>query len=200
MSDISLKSQYLEGSAGLTQKLADAFELGRRFIRPQFDDVVLADAVNVSTTAPNITIANSGSNAQILAGYVVRYSVAGVEEERTVASPVVIGSTLNTTVAPSAAATEKSLKFSSPRPVAYTMLANELAAAAASGKTKFSVSIETSDNPSYLRLQGNYMNAYFAGIEFALEKEGFYPTYEVKLSLDTSDTLTTKVKFDFTLC
>jgi hypothetical protein len=44
------------------------------------------------------------------------------------------------------------------------------------------------------------MNSYFAGIEYALGKEGIFPTYEVKLSLDTSDTLATKVKFAFTFC
>jgi len=200
MSEISLKSQYLEGATGLTQKLADAFELGRRFIRPQFDDVPFKDAVAVSTTSPHFTISNSGSNTLLLAGYTVRYDNAGTEVERIVASPLVAGSTFDVTVAPPAAVTGKSLRYSSPRPAGYTTLANELTSAAAAGKTSFSVSIETSDNPSYLRLQGHYMNAYFAGIEYALGKEGIFPTYEVKLTLDTSDTLATKVKFAFTFC
>jgi hypothetical protein len=200
MAEISLKSQYLDGAAGLNQKLKDAYELGRRFIRPQFDDIPLADAVSISTTSPHFTIANSGSNSVLLAGYSVRYIDGSNEIEKIVASPLTLGSTFDVTVAPSSALSGKSLRYSSPRPSAYTTLQNELAAAAAAGKTKFSVSIETSDNPSYLRLQGNYMNAYFAGIESALAKEGFFPTYEVKLTLDTSDSLATKVKFDFTMC
>jgi hypothetical protein len=44
------------------------------------------------------------------------------------------------------------------------------------------------------------MKAYFAGIESAMAEEGFFQTYEFQLSLDTTDTLSTKVKFDFTLC
>lgn len=200
MSNISLKSQYLEGSAGLTQKLADAFELGRRFIRPQFDDVVLKDAVTVSTSSPHFTIANSGNNSVLLPGYTVRYDDAGAQVERIVASPVVAGSTFDATEAPPSAVSGKSLRYSSVKPPAYTILANELASAAAAGKTKFSVIIETSDNPAYLRLQGAYMQAYFAGIEHALSKESIYPTYEVKLSLDLSDTLATKIKFEFTFC
>jgi hypothetical protein len=200
MPDISLKSQYLEGANGLTQKLADAFELGRRFIRPQFDDVALKDSVAVSTTSPHFTIANSGSNSVLLAGYTVRYDDAGTEVERVIASPLTLGSTFDVTAVPPAVVSGKSLRYSSPRPAAYTTLANELAAAAAAGKTNFTVSIETSDNPSYLRLLGNYMNSYFAGIEFALEKEGIFTTYEVKISLDTSDTLATKIKFAFSFC
>jgi hypothetical protein len=200
MSELSLKSQYLDGASGLTQKLLGAYELGRRFIRPQFDDISLKDAVSIATSSPHFTIANVGSNAEILAGYSVRYDNSGSEVELIVASPVVAGSTFSTTVAPAASLTGKSLRYSSPRPAAYAQLANELAAAAAAGKTEFSITIETSDNPSYLRLKGNYMNAYFAGIEAALSKEGFFPTYEVALSLDTSDSLATKVKFQFTLC
>lgn len=200
MSEVSLKSQYLDGAAGINQKLLGAYDLGLRFLRPQVDNLLLPDAVSISTSSPHFTIANSGSNSPILAGYSVRYDNSGSEVELIVASPVVAGSTFSTTVAPSAVLSGKSLRYSSLRPASYTTLANELASAAAAGKTKFSVVIETSDNPAYLRLQGNYMNAYFAGINAALSKEGFFPTYEVKLSLDLSDTLATKVKFDFTMC
>jgi hypothetical protein len=55
----------------------------------------------------------------------------------------------------------------------------------------------TTDNPTYLRLKGNYLNAYFAGIYYALDQEGIFNTYEVNLALDTSDTVITKVTFNF---
>lgn len=194
----TLKSLYLDGANGLNKKLADAFDLGRRFILPQYEEITLEDAVDISTTTPMFTIANSGSNAPILAGYKVRYSDGGDEVELTVASPVDAGSTFDTTDAPAAALTAKSLRYSSPRPTSYTTLLQGLQAAAAAGKSVFSVSVETMDNPSYLRLKGNYLNAYFAGIYYALDKEGIFNTYEVSLALDTSDTNTTKVTFNFT--
>lgn len=200
MAELTLKSQYLDGASGLTQKLHDAYVLGRRFIRPAVDGALLPDAVTVATSTPHFTIANSGANTPILAGYTVRYFDGSTEVERVVASPVSAGSTFNVTVAPPAPLADKSLRYSSPRPNSYTTLANELAAAAAAGKTKFSVTIETVDNPTYLRLQGNYMKAYFSGIESAMAEEGFFQTYEFALSLDVGDTLATKVKFDFTLC
>lgn len=193
----TLKSLYLDGSNGLNKKLADAFDLGRRFILPQYEDITLEDAVDIATTSPMFTIANSGSNASILAGYTVRYLDGGNEVELTVASPVTAGSTFDTTVAPSGALTSKSLRYSSPRPATYTTLLQGLQAAAAAGKSVFTVSVTTTDNPTYLRLKGNYLNAYFAGIYYALDKEGIFNTYEVSLSLDTSDTATTKVVFNF---
>lgn len=193
----TLKSLYLDGANGLNKKLSDAFELGRRFILPQYEDVVLENAVDVATTSPMFTIANSGSNASILADYTVKYLNAGQEVELTVASPVVMGSTFDTTVAPSQAATAKSLRYSSPRPASYVTLLQGLQAAAAAGKSVFSVSVTTTDNPTYLRLKGNYLNAYFAGIYYALDKEGIFNTYEVSLALDTSDTSITKVTFNF---
>jgi hypothetical protein len=200
MAIATLKSQYLDGASGITQKLHDAFILGRRFIRPAVDNIVLPDAVAVATSAPHFTIANSGSNALILAGYTVVYNDGSADVERVVASPVTLGSTFNATAAPASAVSGKSLKYSSPRPSSFTTLSNEIIAAAAAGKTKFSIVVETVDNPAYLRLQGHYMKAYFAGIESAMAEEGFFQTYEFQLSLDTTDTLSTKVKFDFTLC
>lgn len=193
----TLKTLYLDGANGLNKKLADAFDLGRRFILPQHDDVTLEDAVDVSTTSPMFTIANSGSNAPILADYTVRYLDGGQEVELTVASPVVAGSTFDTTVAPSQTATAKALRYSSPRPSSYLTLLQGLQAAAAAGKSVFSVSVATVDNPTYLRLNGNYLNAYFAGIYYALDQEGIFNTYEVSLALDTSDTAITKVTFNF---
>lgn len=193
----TLKTLYLDGANGLNKKLADAFDLGRRFILPQYDNIALEDAVDVATTSPMFTIANSGSNAPILANYTVRYLDGGDEVELTVASPVVAGSTFDTTVAPLQAATAKALRYSSPRPSSYNTLLQGLQAAAAAGKSVFSVSVATVDNPTYLRLNGNYLNAYFAGIYYALDQEGIFNTYEVSLALDTSDTMTTKVTFNF---
>lgn len=194
----TLKSLYLDGSNGLNGKLLTAFELGRRFILPQYQDITLEDAVNVSTTSPMFTIQNSGSNASILSGYTVKYLDGGTEKALTVAGPVVAGSTFDTTVAPSAALTGKALRYSSPRPSTYTSLLQGLTAAAAAGKSVFSVTVPTSDNTAYLRLKGNYMNAYFAGIYYALDQEGIFNTYEVSLALDTSDNTTTGVIFNFT--
>jgi hypothetical protein len=193
----TLKSLYLDGSNGLNKKLSDAFDLGRRFILPQYEDIVLEDAVDISTTSPMFTIANSGSNAAILAGYKVKYLDGGTESELIVASPVTVGSTFDTTVAPSGALTAKSLTYSSPRPASYATLLQGLQAAAAAGKSVFTVLVTTTDNPTYLRLKGNYLNAYFAGIYYALDKEGIFNTYEVSLALDVSDTTTTKVAFNF---
>lgn len=193
----TLKSLYLDGANGLNKKLADAFDLGRRFILPRYDGVTLEDAVNISTTSPMFTILNSGSNAPILPGYIVKYLDGGNEVELTVGPTVTLGSTFDTTIAPSQAAANKALRYSSTRPTSYNTLLQELSAAAAAGKSVFSVSVVTTDNPTYLRLKGNYLNAYFAGIYYALDQEGIFNTYEVSLSLDTSDTTTTKITFNF---
>lgn len=193
----TLKSLYLDGTSGLNRKLADAFDLGRRFILPQYDAVVLENAVNISTTSPMFTIANSGSNAPILPGYKVKYLDGGSEIELTVVSTVLLGSTFDTTTAPPQAATSKALTYSSPRPNSYNTLLQGLQAAASAGKSVFSVTVPTVDNPTYLRLKGNYLNAYFSGIYYALDKEGIFNTYEISLVLDTSDTTITNVIFNF---
>jgi len=196
---MTLKSIYLEGASGLTAKLAEAFELGRRFILPQHDDVSLEDAVDISTSSPHFTILNSGSNVAILAGYTVTYLSTGTAVQRTVASPVVLGSTFDVTVAPTSSVSNKSLRYSSPRPNSYNMLLSDIQAAAAAGKTKFTSLIATLDNPNYLKLNGNYLNAYLSGIYFALDKEGIFNTFEVKLSLDVTDPSLTKIKFEFSM-
>lgn len=194
----SLKYQFLEGASGLTSKLLEAFELGRRFILPVYDQVTLANAVNISTTSPHFTIANSGSNSAILAGYTIQYNDGSNWVEKTVASPVVAGSTFDVTVAPSAAASNKAIMYSSIYPSSYTTLLNGMLSAAAAGKSTFDVLVDTSDNPTYLRLQGDYMKAYFAGIYYALGQEEIFNTYEIALSLDVSNVSATKVKFSFT--
>lgn len=194
----TLKSLYLDGNNGLNGKLAEAFDLGRRFILPRYDDVVLEDAVDISTTSPMFTIKNSGSNAPILAGYTVRYLDSGDMVERIVETPVTAGSTFDTTVAPDNALSDKSLRYSSPRPASYATLLSGLQAAAAAGKSVFTITVTTTDNTTYLRLKGNYMKAYFAGIYYALNKEGIFNTYEVSLSLDTSQVSSTGIIFSFT--
>jgi hypothetical protein len=194
----TLKSLYLDGSSGLNGQLLAAFELGRRFILPQYDDLTLENAVNVSTTSPMFTIQNSGSNAAILPGYKIRYLDSGSLIELTVASTVVSGSTFDTTVVPPDAVTGKALRYSSLRPSSYSTLLTGLQAAAAAGNAVFSVSVPTVDNTQYLRLRGLYLKAYFAGIYYALDKEGIFNTYEVSLALDTSDTTTTSIVFNFT--
>jgi hypothetical protein len=194
----TLKSIYLDGASGLSAKLQDAFQRGYNFIMPTLTGT-LENAVTIATSSPHVTIANTGSNSQIQAGFTVSWKESGVDKSGTVASPVVSGSTFDLTVAPASAVSDKSMSFSGPRPASYTQLVGDIQAAAAAGKSDFSVSIETSDNPSYLRLNGNYQNAYFAGILQAMGEEGIFSTYEVKLTLDASDTLSTKVKFSFTL-
>lgn len=71
---------------------------------------------------------------------------------------------------------------------------------AALGLTKFTVSVVTSFNPVGLR--GNkgdnlLRKAYFAGIESGLAAEAVY-NYECNLTLNTSDTVSTYVDFNFT--
>jgi hypothetical protein len=194
----TLKSIYLDSNNGINGKLAEAFELGRRFILPQYDDVVLEDAVDISPISPMFTIKNSGSNASILSGYTVKYLNSGNAEEKIVSSPIVAGSTFDVTVAPGESLTNKSITYSSPRPASYVSLLNGIQSAANAGKSIFTVSVATSDNPTYLRLKGNYMKAYFAGIYNALGKEGIFNTYEISLSLDTSQVATTSIIFSFT--
>jgi hypothetical protein len=196
---MSLKTIYLDGASGLSSKLAEAFDLGRRFILPQYDDVAMEDAVSIATSSPHFTLANAGSNTPILAGYTVRWLSGGTLVEKIVASPVTAGSTFDATVAPSAAASGKAIRYSSPRPNSYTSLLADIQAAAAAGKTSFSSLVATVDNPTYLKLNGNYLNAYLAGIYFAMDKEGIYNGYELVLSLDTSDASTTKIKFTFNM-
>jgi len=78
-------------------------------------------------------------------------------------------------------------------------LSNALKASAAQGLTKFVVSITTSDNPAYLRgNSGNnlYLKSYLAGVQFGLGGQNVY-NYECVLTLNTSDTVDTKIDFNF---
>lgn len=71
-----------------------------------------------------------------------------------------------------------------------------LQVSAAKGLKTFTINVVTSQNPANLRLQGIYMNTYFAGIQSQLAQEDIY-NYEVSLSLNTSDQTTTSVDFLF---
>ncbi len=70
--------------------------------------------------------------------------------------------------------------------------------AAASGQNTFTVFLTTSYNPEALKLNGNFLKSYLAGIYYGLTAQGVYHTYEVTLSLDTSTVGTNKIKFSFT--
>lgn len=193
----TLKNIYLDGENGIIVKLNAAFELGRRFILPQYYNVQMENAVDISTTTPHFTIKNSGLNSQLSAGFTVKYISTGVEIEKTVESPLTSGSTFDVTEAPSSSLTDKCISYSSLRPGSYGLLVADLLAAAAAGKKTFDITILTSDNPAYLRLQGDYMKSYFAGIYYAMSEENIFSPYEVTLSLDVSDTIQTNVKFSF---
>lgn len=78
-------------------------------------------------------------------------------------------------------------------------LSTELKSAAEQGKTKFDVSYSTSFNAAWLR--GNngdnlLKKAYFAGITKGLSDTEIY-SYECTLALDVSDSISTKIKFQF---
>jgi hypothetical protein len=78
-------------------------------------------------------------------------------------------------------------------------LSTDLKSAAEQGKTKFDVSYITSFNNAWLR--GNngenlLKKAYFAGIQSGLADSQIY-SYECTLALDVSDSVSTKIKFQF---
>jgi hypothetical protein len=76
-------------------------------------------------------------------------------------------------------------------------LTSAMTTSAASGVTTFTVTIETLDNPANLRLDGLYQQHYFAGIIKGLADEDVY-SHEVSLALNTTNTTTTGVDFNFT--
>jgi len=195
---MTLKATYQQGNAGLFASLNSAFDLGRRLVQPQYFNQTLSDAVTVAATSPMFTIANSGSNAPIGPGFTVSYVVSGTTYSFTTASTIAAGSTFDVTVAPTVTAADKTLTYSSPYPAGYTTLTNGLASAAASGTTKFTITLITVDNPAYLRMNGAYLDAYLAGIYQALADEGIFSTYEVTLELNTSDSINTGIDFNFT--
>jgi hypothetical protein len=76
-------------------------------------------------------------------------------------------------------------------------LTTELQAAAAKGLKTFKVTIVTSFEPTNLRLKGFHMKSYLAGIQSQLAVQDIY-SYECALSLNTDDTMETKIDFNFT--
>lgn len=81
---------------------------------------------------------------------------------------------------------------------AYSTIAADLNASALAGVKIFTSTVDTSFEPDNLKLAGIHQQTYFAGILDALAHEGIYSMY-VTLSLNTSDTLQTKVDFNFSL-
>ncbi len=79
-----------------------------------------------------------------------------------------------------------------------TILSTSLTTAAAAGQNTFTVFVTTSYLPEALKLNGNLLKSYLAGIYAGLTAQGIYHTYEVALSLDTSTVGTNKIKFSFT--
>lgn len=195
----TLKNIYLSNSSGINGKLAEAFNLGKRFILPIYQDQPLTDGVDISTSSPMFSILNSGSGSLIQPGYVVKYTDNNTVIEREVSNSISpITSTFDVTEAPPASLSGKTVLFSSPRPETYNTLLAGIEAAAAAGKSVFTVNVETVNNTQYLRLNGNYLNSYFAGIYYALNEEGIFNTYEVSLSLNTASESSTSIDFNFT--
>jgi len=78
-------------------------------------------------------------------------------------------------------------------------LSLELKSAAEQGKTKFDVSYSTNFNAAWLRANNGenlLRKAYFAGIQKGLSDSEIY-SYECTLALDVSDSISTKIKFQF---
>jgi hypothetical protein len=81
----------------------------------------------------------------------------------------------------------------------YTAIADGLLDAAKRGLTKFTITIETNYNPSYLRGnngQNVLVKAYLAGISQGLGNQQLY-SYEVTPKLNISDTVTTRIDLNF---
>lgn len=78
-------------------------------------------------------------------------------------------------------------------------LSTELKSAAAKGQKIFTVIIAVSGSasPDYLKLNGLYLQSFFAGIKSQLAVEDIFD-YEVALSLNTADLGNLKVNFNFT--
>jgi hypothetical protein len=68
---------------------------------------------------------------------------------------------------------------------------------AGKGLKKFKISLTGPFEPANLRLKGLHMETYFSGIRAALLAEDIY-MYEVQISLNTNDTIDTKIDLDFT--
>ena len=78
------------------------------------------------------------------------------------------------------------------------VISSGLTSAAAQGLSTFTIYVTTIEAPETLKLAGDYLKAYLAGIYAALYAEYIYQALEVTLSLDTSTVGTNKIKFYFT--
>jgi len=82
--------------------------------------------------------------------------------------------------------------------VAYSALSTALNTSASAGTKIFTVTIDVTFEPDNLKLNGIHQKTFFDGILDALNHEGIYSDY-VTLALNTSDTLTTKIDFNFSM-
>lgn len=74
----------------------------------------------------------------------------------------------------------------------------ELESNAAKGVRKFTVSLLTTFEPDFLRLNGDHQKTYFSGIRDGLLGEEIYE-HEVAISLNVSDQVNTSIDLKFTL-
>ena len=79
----------------------------------------------------------------------------------------------------------------------YTIIQDELAAAAAAGKTEFTVNITHNAINANLELKGTYWDSYNAGLIAALSAEDVYD-YEVKVELNTTIAGSATLDLNFT--
>jgi len=79
---------------------------------------------------------------------------------------------------------------------AYSVLASGLAQAALEGKVSFTVSCQVSHEPTILRMQTRYLDAFFAGIKTGMANEQLFE-YEFTTTIDLTDTSITRIKFNF---
>lgn len=75
-------------------------------------------------------------------------------------------------------------------------LQTSLRSNAVSGKSSFTISLETSYQVNNLKLKGPHFKSYSAGIKKALAEQGIYD-YEVTVTLNTADSSVTKVDLAF---
>ena len=76
-------------------------------------------------------------------------------------------------------------------------LTTELQANAAKGLKAFKITITTTFEPANLRLKGFHLKSYLAGITSGLAAQDVY-SYECIPTLNTEDTMETKIDFNFT--
>lgn len=80
---------------------------------------------------------------------------------------------------------------------AYSVLASGLEQAAEEGKEIFTIVCQVNHEPTILRMETRYLDAFFAGVKTGLANEHILE-YEFTLEIDLTDTSITKIKFNFT--